>query len=69
MPYYEFKCPACQHKFQVKQGMLTNHTAACPDCGAEAQRVYSRLQWIWSGNVFRPDGSLRQDKDYEILKG
>lgn len=65
---YEFSC--LEHGlFQVNQPIMAEHRATCPKCGLEAQRIYSRLTWIWGGSAYRPDGSLRADNDYAILKG
>lgn len=66
---YEFKCS--EHgTFEINQSILAEHRANCPLCGQPAQRVYSLLQWIWAGNAYRPDGSLREDKDYaEVMRG
>jgi putative FmdB family regulatory protein len=65
---YQFKCR--EHgTFEVSQPILSEHKADCPECGKECQRVYSRLQWIWAGEAYRPDGSKREDNDYAILKG
>ena len=59
---YQFKCQ--EHGvFEVEQLMLSQHRAKC-QCGAEGQRIYSTLEWIWVGSAYRPDGSLREDKDY-----
>jgi len=69
---YKFKCGRHGEKplyFEVKQPMLSEHTAKCPECGVTAQRIYSKPQWIWANSVYRPDGSLRQDSDYAMLKG
>ena len=66
--FYDFKCPG-HGTFTVEQPMLVDHVASCPQCGRPGQRKYSSLKVIWAGSVFRPDGSLRQDEDYAILKG
>jgi len=61
--FYEFKCE--QHgKFTIRQPMMTEHKANCPECGKQAQRIFLMPQWFWTGSVFRPDGSLRQQDDY-----
>jgi len=65
---YEFNCR--EHGgFLVEQPMLSEHKAKCPVCEVEGQRQYSTFKVIWAGSAYRPDGSLRQDKDYAILKG
>ncbi len=66
---YEFKCAKCGKDIQVNQPIMAEHNADCPDCDVPCQRIYPSLQVIWAGSVYRPDGSLRQDSDYAILKG
>lgn len=61
---YEFKCNMCQSIFEVSQPILSEHKANCPQCGEGAQRIYSPLQWIWGGSLYRPDGSRREHDDY-----
>ena len=66
---YQFKCKT-HGKFEVKQSIFDEHEADCPKCKQPAQRIYSNLQWIWNNTAYRPDGSLRQDKDYApVMKG
>jgi len=66
---YLFECPDCQNRFELEQNMNDEHKATCLECGTECQRIYTSLQWIWTGSAYRPDGSLRQDSDYASLKG
>ena len=65
---YQFSCSR-HGLFEVKQPIMAEHRANCPECDAEGRRIYPRLTWIWAGSAYRPDGSLRQDNDYAILKG
>jgi putative FmdB family regulatory protein len=60
---YEYKCRT-HGVFEVNQPITAEHKADCPDCGKPAQRVFTTLAWKWAGAAYRPDGSLRQDKDY-----
>jgi putative FmdB family regulatory protein len=41
MPTYEYRCPACQHEFEKLQKMSDEPVAACPACGAAAERLLS----------------------------
>jgi putative FmdB family regulatory protein len=41
MPTYEYRCPACQHEFEKLQKMSDEPGAACPGCGAPAERLLS----------------------------
>ncbi len=65
---YQFRCP--EHgEIEVNQPMLSEHKAQCPICGIECQRIFSSLQVIWIGEIFRSDGSRRTQDDYAVLKG
>jgi len=66
--FYDFACEK-HGLFEVEQPLLSPHEFQCPHCGSQCQRKYNVVQWIWAGNVFREDGSLREQNDYGILKG
>lgn len=43
MPIYEYRCPKCGHAWSRPE-LLSEHgreRVACPECGAEAERVLS----------------------------
>ncbi len=63
---YQFRC--CK-EFEVSQPIWADHVANCPKCGMEAQRIYTKLGWVWGGSLFRPDGSRREDEDYAPVMG
>lgn len=40
MPFYEYRCKACDHRFEVLQRMSDEPVSVCEECGAEeAERV------------------------------
>lgn len=40
MPLYEYECS--EHgRFEVRQPMFSEHVSVCPECGAEARRIFS----------------------------
>ena len=41
MPTYEYRCPECGTDFEKFQSMSDEPVAACPKCGANAQRRLS----------------------------
>jgi putative FmdB family regulatory protein len=42
MPTYDYRCDACGNVFEVKRSFSeASKTAACPDDGAEATRLFS----------------------------
>ena len=48
MPIYEYKvvgnthCELCKNKFEVRQGINDEPLRACPKCGAEVRKLFSR---------------------------
>jgi putative FmdB family regulatory protein len=51
MPTYEYRCPK-GHEFEEFQRMSDPPVAACPECGAEAERLLS----AGAGLVFKGSG-------------
>ncbi|HET7464479.1 MAG TPA: zinc ribbon domain-containing protein [Longimicrobium sp.] len=52
MPTYEYRCPQCGTDFEKFQKMSDPPVAACPGCGAEAERRISG----GAGLVFKGSG-------------
>jgi putative FmdB family regulatory protein len=52
MPTYEYRCPQCGTGFEKFQKMSDPPVAACPSCGAEAERRISG----GAGLVFKGSG-------------
>jgi len=44
MPIYEYLCPACNYKFEMRRplGEASSETR-CPKCGGVASRLFSRF--------------------------
>ncbi len=56
MPTYEYRC-AEGHEFERFQKMTDEPISACPDCGAEAERIISG----GGGLVFKGEGFYATD--------
>ncbi|MBI2848162.1 MAG: zinc ribbon domain-containing protein [Chloroflexi bacterium] len=42
MPIYEYKCPKCEFKFELRRPMNeANEDAPCPRCQNKAERTFS----------------------------
>lgn len=62
MPTYEFKCPACNIHFEVKNGFSQGPHGACPKCQAEGQRVYNSVLVLYKGpGFYSTDNNRGQD--------
>ncbi len=52
MPIYEYKCQACNIKFEVKRGFSESTGASCPRCQCQAQRIFSPVPIVFKGPGF-----------------
>ena len=67
--WYEYFCPK-HGSFEVKRSMNDSSLpATCPTCGSLGIRQFGTHEVVWAGSAYRPNGSRREDKDYDILKG
>ena len=55
MPIYEYYCPNCSCKFELRRSFSqSNEAASCPGCQANAERLLSRFTAFSKG----ADGDL-----------
>ncbi len=52
MPIYEYKCQACNIKFEVRRGFSESSGASCPQCQCPAQRIFSPVPIVFKGPGF-----------------
>lgn len=52
MPIYEYECPDCSLRFEVKRGFHENSGITCPKCRCQARRVFSPVPIIFKGSGF-----------------
>jgi len=59
MPIYEYECPSCGERFELRRGMNDSDSEIkCPRCEAENQhRVFSMFSATSSGSSCAPGGS------------
>lgn len=51
MPFYEYKCPACEEAFERMLSMSRyDEPQACPACGETAKKVISAAEVIFKGD-------------------
>jgi putative FmdB family regulatory protein len=58
MPTYDYLCDACQHKFEVFQGMNDALKKKCPECGKAKLR---RLFGTGGAIMFKGSGFYKTD--------
>ena len=52
MPIYEYLCPKCSLKFELKQTFTDESVAVCPGCQNGARRLFSPVPIIFKGSGF-----------------
>jgi putative FmdB family regulatory protein len=52
MPVYQYLCPKCNLKFELKQSFSDESIVTCPKCQNGAQRLFSPVPVIFKGSGF-----------------
>jgi len=79
MPIYQYQCPKCNLKFELKQRFSDKSVVDCPKCQNGAQRLFSPVPVIFKGSGFYvtdnrknasetvPTGSKRDKKETKTV--
>jgi putative FmdB family regulatory protein len=70
MPIYQYLCPKCNLKFELKQSFSDESIVVCPKCQNGARRLFSTVPIIFKGQGFyvtdnrkgTPDSEVKEDK-------
>jgi len=62
MPFYEYRCAACEHEFEAMQKMSADPLTVCPECGEP------ELSKLISAAGFRLKGSGWYETDFKGSK-
>ncbi len=52
MPIYQYLCPKCNLKFELKQSFCDESIVTCPKCQNGARRLFSSVPIIFKGSGF-----------------
>lgn len=56
MPIYEYRCPDCQHQFEVIQKMSDDPVTVCPECGKQqVKKMISQSSFVLKGGGWYKD--------------
>lgn len=63
MPYYDYKCEACEHVWEVHHGMSEEPKLECPECSkSDIVKLVSRIAFTYvKGNGFLDVEGRRRD--------
>jgi putative FmdB family regulatory protein len=65
MPIYQYLCPSCNHKFELKQSFNDDCAVHCPKCNNGAKRLFIPVPVIFKGSGFYvTDSSKKSDIQY-----
>ena len=52
LPLYEYECTGCSSRFELRKSFDDIDPISCPECGGDAQRVFSPVPIIFKGSGF-----------------
>ncbi len=52
MARYDYKCTSCETVFEVEHPMSEHPDVKCPECGADAERVFGTNGIVFKGSGF-----------------
>ncbi|UCD09893.1 MAG: FmdB family transcriptional regulator [Dehalococcoidales bacterium] len=52
MPIYEYECPECSTRFELRRSFNDESEVLCPDCKCTATRIFSPVPIIFKGSGF-----------------
>jgi len=63
MPIYEYECKKCLFRFEVRKSFSEDTSSLCPQCGSEAQRLFSPSSVVYKGSGFSTTDSKKYRSD------
>lgn len=52
LPIYEYQCSCCECRFELRRGFGEDGHVSCPECGADAVRIFCPVPIIFKGSGF-----------------
>ena len=52
MPTYEYRCKACEHRFDIQQSFTDDSLTTCPECGGTLKKVFGNVGITFKGSGF-----------------
>ena len=68
MPIYQYLCPSCNHKFELRQSFNDECHASCPKCKNGAKRIFVPVPIIFKGSGFYVTDSSKKSEVHDSPK-
>ncbi|MBN2840452.1 MAG: zinc ribbon domain-containing protein [Coriobacteriia bacterium] len=52
MPAYDYRCPSCDHVFEVVRSFADREDVMCPSCATTAKRLFTPVGVVFKGSGF-----------------
>jgi putative FmdB family regulatory protein len=69
MPIYQYLCPKCNLKFELKQSFSDESIVVCPKCQNGARRLFSTVPIIFKGQGFYVTDNRKGTPESENKEG
>ncbi len=63
MPIYQYICPKCNLRFELKQSFSAEAVASCPKCQNGARRLFAPVPIIFKGSGFYVTDNRKESAD------
>ncbi len=63
MPIYQYLCPKCNLKFDLKQSFSDESIVTCPKCQNGARRLFSPVPVIFKGSGFYSTDNRKSESE------
>jgi putative FmdB family regulatory protein len=68
MPIYQYVCPSCKCKFEVRQGFNDESKVSCPRCNTGARRIFLPVPIFFKGSGFYVTDSAKKSEIQDTPK-
>ena len=68
MPIYQYQCPKCNFRFDLRQSFSDDAAGDCPQCQTRARRLFTPVPIIFKGSGFYVTDHARKSEAQQSPK-
>jgi putative FmdB family regulatory protein len=68
MPIYQYQCPKCNFRFDLRQNFSDDAAGDCPQCQTRARRLFTPVPIIFKGSGFYVTDHARKSEAQQSPK-